>query len=70
MAMLTHDIERPVHSVGKQRLAQSDSAKARLAIIKRIGLIASTALLAGGVITAAIALKTAIYVSRYHLGLG
>jgi hypothetical protein len=67
MAMLTDDFERPVRSRGKHRIAQADSASAHLAMIKRLCLIASTLLLAGGALAAIIALKTAIYFSRFHL---
>jgi hypothetical protein len=67
MAMLTHDFERPVRSAGGQRLAQVDSAKTHFAMIKHFCLIASTLLLAGGALAAIIALKTAIYFSRFHL---
>ena len=67
MAMLTHDFEQPVRPAGKQRLAQSDSANTHLAVIKRVCLIASTLLLAGGALAAIIALKTAIYFARFHL---
>jgi hypothetical protein len=67
MAMLTHGFERPVRSTGTQRLAQADSANAHLAMIKRVCLIASTLLLAGGALAAIIALKTAIYFARFHL---
>jgi hypothetical protein len=67
MAMLTHDFERPVRSAGEQRLARSDSAQAHLAMIKRVGLIASALLLGGGGLAAIIALKTAIYFARFHL---
>jgi hypothetical protein len=67
MAMLTHDFERPVRATGKLRIAQADSANAHLAMIKRLFLIASTLVLAGGALPAIIALKTAIYFSRFHL---
>jgi hypothetical protein len=67
MAMLTHDFERPVGPAGRQQPAQVDSAKAHFAMIKRFCLIASTLLLAGGALAAIIALKTAIYFSRFHL---
>ena len=67
MAMLTHDFGRPVRATGKPRTARADSANAHLAMIKRLCLIASTLLLAGGALAAIIALKTAIYLSRFHL---
>lgn len=67
MAMLTHDFGRPVRASGKQRLPQADSADARLAMIKRFCVIASTLLLAGGALAAIITLKTAIYFARFHL---
>ena len=67
MAMLTHDFERPVRATGKLRIARADSTNAHLAMIKRVCLIASTLLLAGGALAAIIALKTAIYFSRFHL---
>jgi hypothetical protein len=70
MAMLTHDFERPARSADEQRLARSASAKTHRAMIKRVSLIALALLLTGGVLAAAIALKTAIYFSRYPLGAG
>jgi hypothetical protein len=69
MAMLTHGLERTFRSSDKRQLVRLDAA-AHPATIKRVCLIAATLLLAGGAMAAGIALKTAIYFSRYHLGAG
>jgi hypothetical protein len=70
MAMLTHDLERPLHpSEAKQRV-RSATARPYLAMIKRLCLGALTVLLAGGALAAVIALKTAIFFWRFKLGAG
>jgi hypothetical protein len=63
MAMLTHDLDPPLHSPPLSH----DAAKANLTRIKRACLVASTLLLAGTGLAAIIALKTAIYFARFHL---
>jgi len=70
MAMLTHDSNPPIRSSAHPALARTRATTAALAGIKRVLLYASTILLAGGGLAAIIALKTAIYFSRYHLGTG
>jgi len=69
MAMLTHELERTFRSLQKRRLVRPDAA-AHLAMVKRACAVAAVLLLAGGAMAAGIALKTAIYFSRYHLGAG
>ena len=70
MAMLTHELERTFRSSDKRQLVRPDAAAAHWATLKRVCVIAATLLLAGGAMAAGIALKTAIYFSRYHLGAG
>ena len=70
MAMLTHELEPTSRSLEKRPLVRPDMGAAHLATIKRVGVIAAALLLAGGAMAAGIALKTAIYFSRYHLGGG
>ena len=66
MAMLAHDVERPLRS--SQGPSFLKPGAVRLAGIKRVCLGALTVLLAGGGLAAIIALKTAIYFTRFHLG--
>jgi hypothetical protein len=70
MAMLTHDAERRFLSPDGRTRSRPVTGMAHLAGTKRACLIAATLLLAGGAMAAGIALKTAIYFSRYHLGGG
>ncbi|MBR0972656.1 MULTISPECIES: hypothetical protein [Bradyrhizobium] len=62
MSMLTHGVERPLGWAERPALI-SDARKARL---KRIALSALAVLSMGSVLTALIALKTAIYVWHLH----
>jgi hypothetical protein len=68
--MLTHELERTFRSPDNRQLIRPDAAAVHWATIKRVFVIAATLLLAGGAMVAGIALKTAIYMSRYHLGAG
>ena len=70
MAMLTHDLERTLHPSEEPLQAESGTAVAHLAVIKRVCLGMLTVLLAGGALAAVIALKTAIYFWRFKLGAG
>ena len=62
MSMLTHGFERPFEWA--ERPARI--SKAREAQLKRLALRVLAVLSAGSVLTALIALKTAIYVWRFH----
>jgi hypothetical protein len=62
MSMLTHSFERPFNWAERPELI-SGERKARL---KRVALRALAALAMGGVLTALIALKTAIFVWNLH----
>jgi len=70
MAMLTHDLERPLRPEEEQPQVGSDAASAHLAMIKLVCLCLLTGLLAGGALAAVIALRTAIYFWRFKLGAG
>ena len=70
MAMLTHDADRRLLSPDRRTPSRPVAGTTHLAGIKRTWLVVATLLLAGGAMTAGIALKTAIYFSRYHLGAG
>ena len=70
MAMLTHDFEPSFRAPGRQSAARPDAARAHLAVLKRFLLCALAVLVAGGAVGGVIALKTAVYFSRYHLGAG
>lgn len=62
MSMLTHSFDRPFE--GAERPARI--SKARKAQLKRFALGALTVLSMGSVLTALIALRTAIYVWHLH----
>jgi len=62
MSILTHSLDRPFE--GAERSSRISTA--RKAQLKRIALGAFTLLSMGGVLTALIALKTAIYVWHMH----
>ena len=68
MAMLTHDFERSFSP--SQPLVRPAATNAHLATVKRFCLCALGALLAGSAVAAIIALKTAVYFARFHLGAG
>jgi len=70
MAMLTHDFEQPFRSPARSPAVKPDATSARRTAIKQICVSALTVLLAGGLLAAGIALKTAIYFARFHLGAG
>lgn len=70
MAMLTHHFERPFRSSGRQHVVTRVSATVHLAVLRRFLPCALAVLVAGGAVAAVIALKTAIYFSRFHLGVG
>jgi hypothetical protein len=62
MSMLTHGFERPVDWAARPARISGD----RKAQLKRIALRALAVLTMGSVLTALIALKTAIYVWHLH----
>ena len=66
MTVLTHGFDAPVDSA-ENRDRVEGAAKAYLSAFKRFCLYALTALSAGGLVAAAIALKTAIYFWRHGL---
>jgi hypothetical protein len=68
MAMLTRDFERPFHP--RQVPVGPAAASEHLATVKRFGLYVLGALLGGSAVAAIIALKTAAYFARLHLGAG
>jgi hypothetical protein len=68
MAMLMHDFERAFRP--RQPPVRPAAATAHLATVKRVGLCALGALLGGSAVAAIIALKTAAYFARFHLGAG
>jgi hypothetical protein len=65
MAILTHHSDGRFHS-SEGHTASAGAARANPAVIKRFCLCVLTVLLAGGALTAVIALKTAIYFWRFH----
>jgi hypothetical protein len=68
MTMLTHTrspFERAPYSSRRRDAARADAAQAHLAMIKRFCFCALMAVLAGGALAAIIALKAAIYLSRF-----
>jgi hypothetical protein len=68
MAMLTHNLERPLRPSQVEQCVRSATTRPHLAIIRRVCLAVLTVLLAGGALAAVIALKTAIYFWRFKLG--
>jgi hypothetical protein len=68
MAMLTHDYERSFRP--RQPPVRPAAAIAHLATVKRFGVCTLGALLGGSAVAAIIALKTAAYFARFHLGAG
>jgi hypothetical protein len=66
MTMLTQDFERPLQ-VARPRLLSPEAEKTHVAAIKRACAVAFGLLLGGGGIAAIIALRTAIYLARFHL---
>jgi hypothetical protein len=69
MTMLTHTrgvFERAAYLPVSRHPARTAAAKAQLAAVKRFCLCAAAILTAGTVLTAIIALKTAIYLSRFN----
>jgi len=68
MAMLTHDLERPLHPSEVERRVRPATTRAYFATIRQLCLFALTVLLAGGALAVVIALKTAIYFWRFKLG--
>ena len=64
MTMLTHGFNGPVESAESRDLLK-DATKSHLPAIKRFCLGALTIVSAGGLLTGAIALKTAIYFRRH-----
>jgi hypothetical protein len=68
MTMLMHTrgpFERDPSSVVRHDTTREDAAKARLAVIKRVGISALWVLAATGALAAIIALKAAIYYYRF-----
>jgi hypothetical protein len=65
MTMLAHGFDGPVDAT-KKRDRVKGTAKAHLPAVKRFCLCALAILSAGGLLTGAIALKTAIYFWRHH----
>jgi hypothetical protein len=74
MTLLSHDLERSSYSSAAQRPARTGLAQGQREILKttlkHLGLCVLTLLLSGTALAAVIALRTAIYVSRLHLGAG
>jgi hypothetical protein len=68
MAMLAHGFERSFRP--RQPPVKPAAGTTRLATVKRFGLYALGALLGGSAVAAIIALKTAAYFARFHLGAG
>jgi hypothetical protein len=69
MTMLTHSrslFEPAPHSSARRGDTGQGAALARLAMIKRFYLCTLVAVLAGGAAAGMIALKTAIFFSRFH----
>lgn len=75
MTILAHDLHSPVRTPENPARARAETEKTHLPAthlpaIRRFLLSALTILLAGGGLAAAIALKTAVYLSRQQLGAG
>jgi hypothetical protein len=66
MSMLTHGLERTFHATGAQDAPAVALSKKQQETLKRISLRALAVLSMGGVLTALIALKTAIFMWRLH----
>jgi hypothetical protein len=69
MTMLTHPrgpFERARYSLGRRDTDGTIAAEAHLAMIRRFCICAVTILVAGGAVAAIIALKAAIYLSRFN----
>jgi hypothetical protein len=70
MSILTHGFERPYHSPGKKSARGSafiaPISKVDSETLRRLCLRALALLSMGSVLTALIALKTAIFVWRFH----
>jgi hypothetical protein len=75
MTLLSHDLERSSYSSAGQRLARTGSTQSprktlKHTTLKHLGLCVLTLLLSSAALAAVVALRTAIYVSRLHLGAG
>ena len=66
MSMLTHGLERSFHSAGAQTTHVAGLSNGPPAILKRVGLRALAVLSMGSVLTALIALRTVIFMARFH----
>jgi hypothetical protein len=75
VSLLSHDLEHSSLSsatsgLPRAGLTRDQRAALRNATLKKLSLCVLTLLLSGGALAAVIALRTAIYVSRLHLGAG
>jgi urea transporter len=69
MTMLTHlggPFKRAPYSSGKREAAVSGTAQAHLAVIKRFGICVLMALLVGSAVAGVMALKAAVFLSRFN----
>jgi hypothetical protein len=66
MSTLTHHFEDSLHSPKRQNIVRAGTARMRLAAIKRFCLGALPILSMGGLLVGLVALRTAIYFSRFH----
>ena len=75
MTLLSHDLERASYSSAHRNqrrtgVTQGQRKTLKITTLKNFARCALTLLLSGGALAAVIALRTAIYVSRLHLGAG
>ncbi|MCP3464205.1 hypothetical protein [Bradyrhizobium sp. CCGUVB23] len=66
MSMLTHRLEQPFHPPGRKSAPEAWISNAHAATIRRVCLRTLALLSMGSVLTALVALKTVIYMSRFH----
>jgi hypothetical protein len=66
MSTLTHQFEDSLHSPNRQNIVRAGTARMRLAKIKRFCLGALPILSMGALLVGLVALRTAIYFSRFH----
>ena len=66
MSTLTHHFEGSLHSPELQNTLSTGAARTHLATAKRFCLGALVMLSAGGLLAGLVALRTAIYFSRFH----
>jgi len=70
MTLLSHDLERSSYASASRELPRTRLTRSHRATLKQLGLCVLTLLFSSGALAAVIALRTAIYVSRLHLGTG